>query len=97
MQGTPIDTLTIDSLQGDFYDLFRNYVEKHGATWTDEREEDQLQRVHIHFPPATISTQMPPSGNYDRQQITFPDGAILFWYYQRLTERTSISIPYVYL
>lgn len=97
MQGTPIDKLTIDSLQGDFYELFKNYVEKHGAIWTDEREADQLQCVYIHFPPETMSTKMPPSGHFDRQQITFKDGATMFWYYQRLTERNLISIPYVFL
>jgi hypothetical protein len=97
MKGTPIGELTVNSLQGDFYDLFRKYVEKHGGIWTEQREADQLQCVHIQFPPGTMSTQMPPSGNYDRHQITFKDGAIMFWYYQRLAELNSISIPYVYL
>jgi hypothetical protein len=97
MKGAPIHELTIDSLQGDFYDLFRKYVEKHGGIWTELRTGDQLQSVHLRFPPGTMSTKMPPSGNYDRQQITFKDGAVMFWYYQRLTSLNSISIPYVYL
>ena len=97
MKGTPIHELTVDSLQGDFYDLFRKYVEKHGGTWTELREGDQLQSVHLRFPPETVSTKMPPSGNFDRYQITFKDGAIMFWHYQRLTALNSISIPYVYL
>ena len=97
MKGTPIDELTVNSLQGDFYDLFRKYVEKHGGTWTEQRASDQLQSVHIRFPPGTTSAALPPNGNYDRYQITFHDGAIMFWHYQRLTRINSISIPYVYL
>lgn len=97
MKGTPINELTVDSLQGDFYELFRNYVEKHGGTWTEQREANQLLRVSIQFPPGTIYVDLPTNGNYDRHQITFSDGAIMFWYYQRLAKLNSISIPYVYL
>jgi hypothetical protein len=97
MKGTPIDELTIQSLQGDFYELFKRYIEKHGGVWTEQREGDQLKRVHIRFPPGTAYTTLPPNGQYDRHQITFNDGAIMFWYYQRTTRLNSISIPYVYL
>ncbi|HEX7736919.1 MAG TPA: hypothetical protein VF458_18885 [Ktedonobacteraceae bacterium] len=96
-KGTPITELTVNSLQGDFYELFRKYVEKHGGTWTEKREADQLQRVRLLFPPGTISTQLPGNSNYNRYQITFADGAIMFWYYQQVTRTNSISIPYVYL
>lgn len=96
-KGTPITGLTVNSLQGDFYDLFRKYVEKHGGTWEEEREADQLQSVRLLFPLGTTSTKLPGNGNFDRYQITFADGAIMFWSYHRVTRTSAISIPYVYL
>lgn len=97
MQGTPIHELTVQSLQGDFYELFKKYIEKHGGIWSEQRATDQLQSVHIQFPHGTVSTDLPPGGYYDRRQITFTDGAIMFWYHQRNTGLNSISVPYVYL
>lgn len=96
-KGTLITDLTVNSLQGDFYDLFRKYIERHGGTWTEEREVDQLQSVHLHFPPGTTSVKLPGNGSYDRYQIIFADGAVMFWSHQRITRMNSISIPYVYL
>ncbi|HEY0755713.1 MAG TPA: hypothetical protein VGD98_17275 [Ktedonobacteraceae bacterium] len=98
-KGTPITDLTVDSLQGDFYELFRKYIEKHGGTWNEERDPTtrQLQSVQLQFPPDTTSFKLQPNGNYDRYKIIFPDGALMFWYYQRVTALNSISIPYVYL
>ncbi len=90
--------LTIHSLDGEFCNRFRAYVEKHGGKWTEQRESSgQLQAVYVQFPPGTKCAEIPSGENYERHQITFQDGAILFWSVHRITRLNSISIPYIYL
>lgn len=97
MKGTPISDLTIHSLDGEFYGLFRNYLEKHGCTWTDSRVYNQLQSVYLQFPPGTTYVEKSSSGDYERRQITLPDGGIFFWLIRRASGQHSITVPYVYL
>lgn len=88
----------VHSLDGTFYSKFRAYVEKHGGKWTEQRDlNGQLQSVYLQFPPGTGCIEISPSENHERRQITFPDGAILFWSIQRITRFNSISVPYIYL
>jgi hypothetical protein len=89
--------LVVHSLDGEFYGRFRVYVEKHGGTWTDQRVAGQLQAVSLQFPPGTVCVEIAASENSERHQITFPDGAVLFWSVQCITRLNSISIPYIYL
>lgn len=87
----------VHSLDGEFYTRFKAYIERHGGTWTERRENGQLQAVYLQFPPGTACTEHSSSENYERHRITFQDGAILFWCVQRSTGLSSISIPYIYL
>ena len=98
MGETSIRELAIQSLDGAMYSDFRKYLEKRGCTWTEERDKwDQLQSVHLTFPPGTTYKELSPIGEFDRCQITFEKGGTLFWSVRRATRLSSISIPYVYL
>ncbi len=97
MKGTPISDLTVHSLDGEFYGLFKKYLEKHGCIWTDFRVANQLQSVHLRFPAGTTYVDRSSGVEYERRQITLPDGSILFWLIRRSNGLHSITIPYVYL
>ena len=100
MEGTPISELTVDSLYGEFYGPFREYVEKRGGKWTPQYREGRLCSHYIQFPQDTTYVDdrgNAPSGRYDRYRIIFADGSIMFWVAERATKQNLISIPYVYL
>ncbi len=98
MANTPIGELEIQQLTGEFYDLFRKYLEKHGCIWTDRRDEwGYLLSVHLAFPPGTAYREMAPGDRYRRYQITFPKDGVMYWNVHQMTGLNSLSIPYVYL
>lgn len=92
-----ISKLTVNSLQGELYDLYRKYVEKHGGSWDERRDGDKLLAVNILFPPETIAKPMSPSGNFERHQIILADNAVIFWNHHIVSGQDTITIPYVYL
>ncbi len=94
----PIRELEIQQLTGEFYDLFRKYLEKHGCIWTDRRDQwGYLLSVHLAFPPGTVYREMPPADHYRRYQITFQMDGVMYWRVHEMTGLNSMSIPYVYL
>jgi hypothetical protein len=98
MERAQIRELAVQSLDGGMYNAFRKYLEKRGCIWTEERNKwGQLLSVHLTFLPGTVYKELPPIGEFDRYQITFEKGGLMFWSVRRTTRLNSMSIPYVYL
>ncbi len=94
----PICELEIQQLTGEFYNLFRKYLEKHGCVWTDRRDKwGHLLSVRLTFPPGTVYRELAPADHYQRSQIIFQTDGVMYWFIHEITGLHSISIPYVYL
>lgn len=93
-----INDLAVHSLDGEMYGLFRAYLEKHGCTWREKRgRQGELLSVHLTFPPGTTCKKLPPIERFDRYQINFNSGGLLFWSVRLSTGLNGVSVPYVYL
>jgi hypothetical protein len=97
MSGTPISELDVHCFDGEFYDLTRRYLEKQGCIWAEQRTGDQLEAIHLTFPPGTMRKELPPDGVFDRSQVLFEKGGVLFVSIRRLSGENSINVPYVLL
>jgi hypothetical protein len=94
----PIGELEIQQLTGEFYNLFRKYLEKHGCIWTDRRDQwGYLLSVHLAFPPGTVYRELASSDHYRRYRITLQMDGVMYWFVHQMTGFNSMSIPYVYL
>src|SRR5258708_24387041 len=74
MKETAISELQVHCLDGEFYDETRKYLEKQGCIWKETRTGDQLETVHLEFPPGTIYKQ-----DKHAYEVRFPKGGMLWW------------------
>ena len=91
MKGTPLSSLDVHYLDGQFYELTKKYLAKQGCTWSEQREGDQLLSVHLVFPDGTVYNQAKYA-----YEVRFPKGGMLWWSIKP-DGMHGISVPYVYL
>ncbi len=97
MKGTPINELDVHCLDGAFYAETRKYLEKRGCIWSEQRTGDQLEAVHLTFPPGTVYRELAPMNGFQRFQILFEKDGVLNWSIKGTSGLNTISVPYVYL
>jgi hypothetical protein len=97
MKGTPISELDVHCFDGNFYDKTRSYLEKRGCIWSEMRIGDQLEALHLTFPPGTVYKKLPPIGDFERYQILFKEDGLVNWSIKRTTGLNTISVPVAYL
>ncbi len=91
MKETPLSSLDVHYLDGQFYEVTKKYLVKQGCLWSEQRQGDQLLSVHLDFPDGTVYNQ----AKYARE-VRFPKGGMLWWSIKP-DGRNGIVVPYVYL
>lgn len=93
IESKPIAMLDVHSLDGNFYILIRNYLEKHKVRWIETRNKSRvLETITLEFQDGTTYKPLKYPGWY---LIELPTMGVLVW--QIRNDRNCISVPYTYL